>query len=168
MIGDLTVFMFFLNGPSFFFLQVRGLQIKCVRVGGVEIPNNKRVQYSLQYIHGIGRNNAKKILFDLNLENKITKDLSEEELKSVRDEVSKYMIEGDLVSHSLSTCVFLLKLQELVVSILTNAIVCFAEAFQCTCHKEIERNSVLPRDSTHSGVALQRAANEKQLQNLEG
>ena len=105
MIGGLTVFMFFLNGPSFFFLQVRGLQIKCVRVGGVEIPNNKRVQYSLQYVHGIGRNNAKKILFDLNVENKITKDLSEEELISIRDEVSKYMIEGDLVSHSLSLLV---------------------------------------------------------------
>ncbi|XP_022141626.1 30S ribosomal protein S13, chloroplastic-like [Momordica charantia] len=76
--------------------QVRGLQIKCVRVGGVEIPNNKRIQYSLQYIHGIGRNNAKKILYDLSLENKITKDLSEEELISIRDEVSKFMIEGDL------------------------------------------------------------------------
>lgn len=62
----------------------------------------------------------------------------------------------------------LLKLQKSVLSLLTNAIVCFAEAFQCTCHKEIERNSVLSRDSTHSGVALQRAANEKQLQNLEG
>lgn len=108
MIGDLTEFYLLLNDPSFFFLnfvQVRGLQIKCVRVGGVEIPNNKRVQYSLQYIHGIGRNNAKKILFDLNVENKITKDLSEEELISIRDEVSKYMIEGDLVSHFLSPCV---------------------------------------------------------------
>ncbi|KAK2991217.1 hypothetical protein RJ640_001659 [Escallonia rubra] len=73
-----------------------GLSIKCARVGGVEIPNAKRVQYSLQYIHGIGRTNAKQILVDLNMENKITKDLSEEELITLRDEVSKYMIEGDL------------------------------------------------------------------------
>lgn len=79
------------------FLQFGGLSIKCARVGGVEIPNNKRVQYSLQYIHGIGRTRARQILCDLSMENKITKDLSEEELITIRDEVSKYMIEGDLV-----------------------------------------------------------------------
>lgn len=78
-------------------LQVGGLSIRCARVGGVEIPNNKRVQYSLQYIHGIGRTRALEILNDLKMENKITKDLSEEELITLRDEVSKYMIEGDLV-----------------------------------------------------------------------
>ncbi|KAL4596362.1 hypothetical protein ACB092_12G159200 [Castanea dentata] len=76
--------------------KIRGLSIKCVRVGNVEIPNNKRVEYSLQYIHGIGRSTARKILGDLNIANKITKDLSEEELITVRDQVSKYMIEGDL------------------------------------------------------------------------
>ncbi|CAI9269303.1 unnamed protein product [Lactuca saligna] len=76
--------------------KVGGLSIRCARVGGVEIPNNKRVQYSLQYIHGIGRTRALEILNDLKMENKITKDLSEEELIILRDEVSKYMIEGDL------------------------------------------------------------------------
>lgn len=87
--------------PSFLglicFLQFGGLSIKCARVGGVEIPNSKRVEYSLQYIHGIGRSRSKQILCDLGMENKITKDLSEEELITLRDEVSKYMIEGDLV-----------------------------------------------------------------------
>ncbi|KAI4321295.1 hypothetical protein MLD38_034696 [Melastoma candidum] len=73
-----------------------GLSIRCARVGGVEIPNKKRIEYSLQYIHGIGRNRAREILFSLNMENKITKELSEEELITIRDEVSKYMIEGDL------------------------------------------------------------------------
>ncbi|KAL5558338.1 hypothetical protein UlMin_034549 [Ulmus minor] len=73
-----------------------GLSVKCARVGGVEIPNNKRIEYSLQYIHGIGRTRARQILVDLNYENKITKDFSEEELVIIRDEVSKYMIEGDL------------------------------------------------------------------------
>ncbi|XP_031394614.1 30S ribosomal protein S13, chloroplastic [Punica granatum] len=76
--------------------KLPGLSIKCARVGGVEIPNNKRVGFSLQYIHGIGRTSARKILCDLNMDNKITKDLSEEELITLRDEVSKYMIEGDL------------------------------------------------------------------------
>ncbi|KAL3736651.1 hypothetical protein ACJRO7_025573 [Eucalyptus globulus] len=76
--------------------KVQGLSIRCARVGGVEIPNNKRVEYSLQYIHGVGRTRARQILCDLGMENKITKDLSEEELTTLRDEVSKYMIEGDL------------------------------------------------------------------------
>ncbi|PHT34133.1 30S ribosomal protein S13, chloroplastic [Capsicum baccatum] len=78
-------------------LEVGGLSIKCVRVGGVEIPNNKRVEFSLQYIHGIGRTTARQILVDLQMENKIMKDFSEEELITLRDEVSKYMIEGDLL-----------------------------------------------------------------------
>ncbi|CAA0809919.1 30S ribosomal protein S13- chloroplastic [Striga hermonthica] len=76
--------------------KVGGLSIRCARVGGVEIPNNKRVEYSLQYIHGIGRTRSRQILNDLNFDNKLTKDLSEEELTILRGEVSKYMIEGDL------------------------------------------------------------------------
>ncbi|OVA15132.1 Ribosomal protein S13 [Macleaya cordata] len=75
---------------SFFF---RGLSI---RVGGVEIPDNKRLEYSLQYIHGIGRTRARQILCDLNIQNKITNDLSAKELITIRDEVSKYLIQGDL------------------------------------------------------------------------
>ncbi|RYR46159.1 hypothetical protein Ahy_A07g031908 isoform A [Arachis hypogaea] len=76
--------------------KVRGLSIECARVGGVEIPNNKRIEFSLQYIHGIGRSRARKILCDISMDNKVTKDLSEEELITLRDKVSKYVIEGDL------------------------------------------------------------------------
>ncbi|KAL6515587.1 ribosomal 40S subunit protein S13 [Orobanche hederae] len=76
--------------------KIGGLSIRCARVGGVEIPNSKRVEYSLQYIHGIGRTSARQILNDLNFENKLTKDFSEEELTILRKEVSKYMTEGDL------------------------------------------------------------------------
>ncbi|PIA47290.1 hypothetical protein AQUCO_01400158v1 [Aquilegia coerulea] len=76
--------------------KIGGLSIRCARVGGVEIPNNKRIEYSLQYIHGIGRTRARQILNQLQFENKVTKDLSETELITIRDEVSKYMIEGDL------------------------------------------------------------------------
>ncbi|KAK9137417.1 hypothetical protein Sjap_008011 [Stephania japonica] len=74
----------------------RGLSIKFFRVGGVEIPNDKRIECSLQYIHGVGRGRARQILSHLNLDNKITKDLSAYELVTLRDEVSKYMIESDL------------------------------------------------------------------------
>ncbi|XLS74213.1 hypothetical protein HN51_031078, partial [Arachis hypogaea] len=78
--------------------KVRELSIECARVGGVEIPNNKRIEFSLQYIHGIRRSRARKILCDISMDNKVTKDLSEEDLITLRDEVSKYVIEGDLVS----------------------------------------------------------------------
>ncbi|KAL8542518.1 hypothetical protein ACS0TY_003398 [Phlomoides rotata] len=39
--------------------KIGGLSIKCARVGGDEIPTNKMVEYSLQYIHEIGRTTAK-------------------------------------------------------------------------------------------------------------
>ena len=38
------------------------LKIEAARVGGVEIPNQKRVEFSLQYIYGIGHTTAKAIL----------------------------------------------------------------------------------------------------------
>ncbi|CAN1331853.1 30S ribosomal protein S13, chloroplastic [Linum perenne] len=82
--------------------KIGGLTITCVRFGGVEIPNGKRVEYSLQYIHGIGRSMSRQILANLSLENKITKDLREEELANVRAGVSKYMIEGDLFLYNQS------------------------------------------------------------------
>lgn len=87
-------------------MQVQRLTIQCVRVGGVEIPNNKRIEFSLQYIHGVGRNRARQILTDIKMVNKVTKELSEEELISLREEVSKYMIEGDLVTPILFVFVF--------------------------------------------------------------
>merc|ERR1719379_3280297 len=66
------------------------------RVGGVDIPNNKRIEFSLQYIYGIGRTTARKILIDSGVEDKRSFDLSEDELLKLRDEVDKYTTEGDL------------------------------------------------------------------------
>lgn len=40
------------------------LQIMNARVGGVEIPNAKPIEYSLQYIFGIGHTTAKAICVD--------------------------------------------------------------------------------------------------------
>ncbi|KAH7437164.1 hypothetical protein KP509_05G059300 [Ceratopteris richardii] len=77
-----------------------GLNIRCARVGGVEIPNSKRIEASLQYVHGIGRSKARQILLTIGLQNKVTKELTEEELTSIREEISnnpqEYKIEGDL------------------------------------------------------------------------
>jgi small subunit ribosomal protein S13 len=75
----------------------RGLNIRGARVGGVEIPNSKRIETALQYIHGVGSTTARQILLDIGMENKLARELTEEDLTSLRDEVSKYMVEGDLV-----------------------------------------------------------------------
>ena len=67
------------------------------RIKGVDIPNDKRIEISLTYIYGIGKNLSKTILNDANVDlNKKAKDLTEEELTRIRKEVDKYQVEGDL------------------------------------------------------------------------
>ena len=67
------------------------------RIAGVDIPNDKRVVISLTYVYGIGKPLAQDILKAANIsEDKRVKDLTEEELTKIRNEVSKYRVEGDL------------------------------------------------------------------------
>ncbi len=67
------------------------------RIAGVDIPNDKRVVISLTYVYGIGKPLAQDILKAINIsEDKRVKDLTEEELTKIRNEVSKYKVEGDL------------------------------------------------------------------------
>lgn len=40
------------------------LRVQNLRVNNVEIPNNKRIEISLQYIYGVGQTTAKAILRD--------------------------------------------------------------------------------------------------------
>ena len=67
------------------------------RIAGVDIPNDKRVVISLTYVYGIGKPLAQEILKAVNIsEDRRVKDLSEEELTTIRNEVAKYKVEGDL------------------------------------------------------------------------
>jgi hypothetical protein len=52
------------SAPRVQFSRRTPLKIEAARVGGVEIPNQKRIEYSLQYIYGIGHTTAKAILSD--------------------------------------------------------------------------------------------------------
>ena len=62
------------------------------RIKGVDIPNDKRVEISLTYIYGIGRNLSKTILKNANVDlDKKAKDLSEDELARIRAEVDKIL-----------------------------------------------------------------------------
>lgn len=67
------------------------------RIKGVEIPNEKNIKTSLTYIYGIGPKRALQILDAVKVDGcKRTKDLSNEELSAIREEVNKYITEGDL------------------------------------------------------------------------
>lgn len=67
------------------------------RISGVDIPRDKRVVISLTYIYGIGRTTSQNILAECGIsEDKRVKDLTENELTLIRQEVAKYHVEGDL------------------------------------------------------------------------
>lgn len=67
------------------------------RIVGVDIPNEKRVVISLTYIYGIGSTTAKNILKTVGISEDIrVKNLTEEQLTAIRNEISKYQVEGDL------------------------------------------------------------------------
>ena len=68
-----------------------------VRIKGIDIPNDKRIEISLTYIYGIGRKLSKQILTAANVDlNKKAKDLTEQELASIRKELENHTVEGDL------------------------------------------------------------------------
>ena len=55
------------------------------RISGIDLPQNKRVEIALTYIHGIGRTRSNEILAkaDVELDTKV-KDLSEDEVTRIR------------------------------------------------------------------------------------
>ena len=69
-----------------------------LRIAGVNIPDNKRIEISLTYIYGVGKNTATEILAELKInKDKRVKDLTEKEQNDIRSHVEKKIkIEGDL------------------------------------------------------------------------
>lgn len=67
------------------------------RIAGIDIPRDKRVVISLTYIYGIGSTTAKQILKACNISEDIrVKDLSDDQVGAIRQEVDKVKVEGDL------------------------------------------------------------------------
>ena len=67
------------------------------RIKGIDIPNDKRIEISLTYIYGIGRKLSKQILTAANVDlNKKAKDLTEQELASIRKELKNHTVESEL------------------------------------------------------------------------
>jgi small subunit ribosomal protein S13 len=68
------------------------------RIAGVNVPTNKRVEISLQYIYGIGPAKAHDIVTKLSIpDDRRVNQLSDDEVLRIRELIDKeYRVEGDL------------------------------------------------------------------------
>jgi len=67
------------------------------RLAGVDLPRNKRMIVALTYIYGIGPTRSAKILEATRISPDLrTDDLTDEDIKLLRNELANYNIEGDL------------------------------------------------------------------------
>lgn len=67
------------------------------RIAGVNVPDHKHAVISLTHIYGVGHTTAKSILAATGIaESTKVRDLSEEQIESIRGEISKLTVEGDL------------------------------------------------------------------------
>jgi len=67
------------------------------RLSGVDLPRNKRIIIALTYIYGIGPTRSAKIIEATKISPDLrTDDLTDEDIKLLRNELTKYNIEGDL------------------------------------------------------------------------
>ena len=68
-----------------------------MRIAGVTLPDEKRIDIALSYIYGIGRKNAIGVLEKAEVKAETrTKDLTEDEVKKLTRVLDAYKIEGDL------------------------------------------------------------------------
>lgn len=69
-----------------------------VRIAGVNIPDQKRIEIALTYIYGIGLTTSKKILAETGISADLrTKDLTDAQANSLREAVEKkHRVEGEL------------------------------------------------------------------------
>ena len=70
------------------------------RIAGVDLPRNKKVEYALPYIYGIGINLSRQILENIGIDSNIrVHELSEENVLAIRNEIANnFQVEGDLRS----------------------------------------------------------------------
>ena len=67
------------------------------RIAGINIPLNKRVEIGLTYVYGIGRSTSNEVLDKAGVApDTYVKDLTEDEVRKIRDRVDELLVEGDL------------------------------------------------------------------------
>ena len=68
-----------------------------MRIAGITIPDNKRLEIALTSIYGVGRPRARSALAALGIDpGKRSKELSAKEEGALRDTIEKFKIEGEL------------------------------------------------------------------------
>lgn len=69
-----------------------------VRILGVQLPANKRIEAALGYLYGVGLSRSREILQSTQIDpNKRTDVITEEEANRIREFIEKnYIVEGDL------------------------------------------------------------------------
>ena len=69
-----------------------------VRIAGVDLPRNKRIEIGLTYIYGIGRHTSGQILEKAGVNpDKRDAELTESEIAMIRDVIDReFIVEGDL------------------------------------------------------------------------
>ena len=69
------------------------------RIAGVDLPRNKKIEYALTYIHGIGPSISSNILDKVGIDKNIrVNELNDEQIILIRNEISNYDVEGELRS----------------------------------------------------------------------
>jgi small subunit ribosomal protein S13 len=67
------------------------------RIAGINIPLNKRVEIGLTYIYGVGRSTAQRVVAEAGVDrDTYVKDLTEDEVRKLRERVDDLLVEGDL------------------------------------------------------------------------
>jgi small subunit ribosomal protein S13 len=68
------------------------------RIAGVDLPAEKRIEISLQYIYGIGKATSRKILEKAGIDlTTRTKDLDDDQVRHIREAIEAVTtVEGDL------------------------------------------------------------------------
>ena len=67
------------------------------RIAGVDVPRDKRVVIALTYVYGVGKSTAQEVLNKVGVsEDTRVRDLTEDELASIRKGIEDYTVEGDL------------------------------------------------------------------------
>ena len=69
------------------------------RIAGIDLPRNKRIEFALTYIHGIGSKASNDILDRVGIDKNIrVHELNDEQVILIRNEISNYDVEGELRS----------------------------------------------------------------------
>ena len=69
------------------------------RISGVDLPRNKKIEFALTYIHGIGPSISNDILDKVGVDKNIrVHELNDQQIILIRNEIANYDVEGELRS----------------------------------------------------------------------